>query len=125
MSGLISKLFKPIRGEEKIYVFRAAFWGGGKFRNTPQIFHDLLILSVNKEGAITDGFSHTEEWGEMPLFSDLQRVSVNGLKFSLLKSVSQLKLEPAIGGIGHSASFSIGMIDKKRCATDHRIRSAP
>ena len=113
MSKAISSLFRPIKGEDKVYFFRAAFWGIGKFQEQPQIFHDLLILLVSQEGLILDGFAHTEEWGEMPLFYDLQRVSVKGLKLSSLKSVSELKLAPAIQGIGDMASFSRGVVDIK------------
>lgn len=116
MRRLIKRVFKPVNGDSHVYYFRSAFWGIAKFRDEPEIFHDSLILMVNSEGVITDGFSYTEEWAEMPLYCDLYRISIRGLAFSSLKCVSQLNFRPAIQGIGDFEAAFRGVVDHSKSA---------
>jgi len=109
----IHNLFVPIKGKDRVYNFRAAFWGRAKFKDEPQIFYDSLIISVNSEGVISGGYTYTEGWAEPPLFYDLQKISVKELKFSSLNNISQLKLVSAVKGLGHKSSFSTGVVNSK------------
>lgn len=80
--------FKIKKGKNTVYHFVAQFKGEsytGEFKD----FHDLMIIEV-KDNIIKNGYHLTKEWAELPLGSDLYKVTakniilVDSLPISLL-----------------------------------------
>jgi len=77
----IFQLFKPLKGINKTYKFRASYFGEC-ITGEEKIFHESMILEVNSEGVITEGITYTEEWAEPPLTWDIYQVGVRGFDTS-------------------------------------------
>ena len=80
--------FKVKKGKNTVYHFVAQF-KGESFTGKLKDFHDLMIIEV-KDKIIQSGYHLTKEWAELPLGSDLYKVSaknivlVDSLPISLL-----------------------------------------
>lgn len=108
----IFDLFRPIKGVNRVYRFRAALWAHSIVHNKKAIFHESLILEVSPEGLITGGYSYTEEWAEPHLVGDVFEVGVENLSFNKLHNVSQLQLKPLMKDYGSIDFAPLGYIDR-------------
>lgn len=86
----VHALFTPIKGEGKVYIFRATYMGESYPNGDEKEFHDLMVIEVNTTDIITNAYSYTEEWGEGPLTTDLFKATQKNLKIAYLKDASQL-----------------------------------
>jgi hypothetical protein len=86
----VLKLFKPVKGKYKIIIFAGAVYGLSATDDKEDIFHNLLILKVNKNNEILDGLQYILEWAEPPTASRLCRIAKSGIKLQKGLPVSQL-----------------------------------
>lgn len=103
----VVKLFKPVKGKYKVIFFMAASYGLS-FRDTKEIFHNILILKVNKNNEILDGLEYVLEWAEPPYTTRLNRVTKTGMKLQKGLQLSQLGWKPLEGEPGWTPK---GLID--------------
>ena len=86
----VLKLFKQIKGKDKVIFFVAADYGLSHFDEKEHIFHELLVLKVNKNNEIIDGLQYVLEWAEVPTAYRLCRIAKSGIKLQKELQVSQL-----------------------------------
>lgn len=92
-------LFRPEKGEHKTIMFMAPFEGIG-YEGEVDIFHDIMILKVDKDNRVLDGLQYTLEWAEPPLSCDLYRVTKRGEKLKKGLDVSALQFKAIGPGCG-------------------------
>ena len=103
----VLKLFKPTKGKNTIFVFMASFEGIG-YEDERDIFHDVMILKVDKNNIILDGLHYTLEWAEPPKNCALYRVTKTGATLKKGLAIKDLGLK----SFGDECSISpIGKID--------------
>lgn len=85
----IMKLFKPVKGKYKVIVFMASSYGLS-FTNKYEIFHNFLILKVDKNDEILDGLEYVLEWAEPPHTARFVRIAKKGVKLRKGLNISQL-----------------------------------
>jgi len=88
----VIKLFKPIKGNHRIIIFRATFWGLTA-RETTELLHDILALKVDENNIIEDGLQYTLEMAEPPLALDLYRLKSHGIRLKKGLKLSDLKFQ--------------------------------
>jgi len=89
-TGEVLKLFKPVKGKYKVIFFVAADYGISHSDEKEHIFHQLLILKVDKNNEIIDGLQYVLEWAEPPFAYRLCRIANSGIKLQKELQVSQL-----------------------------------
>jgi hypothetical protein len=94
----VLKLFKPIKGKYKVILFMETSYGLS-FRDTKEIFHNILILKVAKNNEILDGLQYLLEWAEPPLAVRLFRVTKTGVKLQKGLQLSQLHFKAFEAGL--------------------------
>ena len=74
----VRKLFEPVKGDSKIYLFEAEYYGESLSSGSKK-FHDILIVKTDSSNTILDAFHYTLEWAESPFQFDLFRNSTKGI----------------------------------------------
>jgi hypothetical protein len=85
----IMKLFKPVKGRYKVIVFMASSYGLS-FMNKFELFHNVLILKVDKNNEILDGLEYILEWAEPPHTARFVRAMKKGIKLRKGLNIQQL-----------------------------------
>jgi len=88
-TGEVLKLFKPVKGKYKVILFMATGYGLLHERDKG-IFHNILILKVDKNDEILDGMEYVLEWAEVPTAARLLRATKTGVKLKKGLPISQL-----------------------------------
>lgn len=84
---MLNTAFKPTKGKYKIYRFLATYEGLSP-RDSIEVFHDVILIKVDKSGKILKAFQYTLEWAEPPFEYDLfvsktkHLVFTNGMEVS-------------------------------------------
>lgn len=89
----IMKLFKPVKGRYKVIVFMASSYGLSfrrYVRDKYDIFHNILILKVDKNNEILDGLEYILEWADPPHTSRFVRAMKKGVKLQKGLNIQQL-----------------------------------
>jgi hypothetical protein len=98
---LLNSVFKPVLGKYKSYRFIETYFGESpKYLPDSSVIvllHDILILIVDKENRIIDGYQYSLEYADFPSSCDLYRLyktrrmkldsklELSSLKFKLMK----------------------------------------
>ena len=93
MDQLISRLFKPIRGDATVYIFRSKYLGRHKEWSEEEIFHDILAVEVDSEGMVSEAFVFPENYAEMPLFASLFRMTRDDLSFDDIQRIGDFSFQ--------------------------------
>jgi hypothetical protein len=86
----IMKLFKPIKGKYKVILFMSANYGLSGIDDKKDIFHNILILKINKNNEILDGLQYILEWAEPPFTARFVRATKKGVKLIKGLRISEL-----------------------------------
>ena len=86
----VLNLFQPVKGKYKVIFFVGADYGLSAIDDKEHIFHELLILKVNKNNEIIDGLQYVLEWAEVPTAYRLCRIQKSGIKLQKELQVSQI-----------------------------------
>lgn len=80
-NDLLETIFKPVKGEFKIYRFIESYYGESpKYlpdSTVIELLNDLLVLVVNKKNQIVDGYQYSLEYAEHPSSCDLYRLDTD------------------------------------------------
>ncbi len=93
MDQLISKLFKPIKGEATVYIFRSEYLGRYKEWSDEEIFHDILAVEVGLDGEVIEAFIYPENCAEMPSFAFLFQMTKGDLAFKDVQRISDFSFQ--------------------------------
>ena len=89
-SSKVLELFKPVKGNHKVIFFVASVHGLSAIDDKEHIFHELLILKIDKNNEIVDGLQYVLEWAEVPFAYKLCRIENSGIKLKKELQVSKI-----------------------------------
>ena len=96
-TGEVLKLFQPVKGKYRVISFMATGYGLS-FTNKKEIFHNILILKIDQNDEILDGFEYVLEWVEVPVASRLGRVTKKAVKLKKGLPLSELEFKTIEAG---------------------------
>ena len=115
VSQRIFDLFRPVSGMNTVLRFRAAFWvDPDPFigRHEKKVLHESLVLEVDADGVIVNGYTYTEEWAEPSEVGDLYKVGAVGLTLVPNLEIAQLSFVPVLEVLSAGRTYpKNGVID--------------